>query len=150
MTSTVLDRAAMTGLQIMQAAVAGEGPIAPMGRHMNMRAVACGPGWVELEAEPDASHLNPMGTVHGGFAATLLDSAMMLAVVTTLPAGKAATTVDLNVTYVKAIHPHTGIVLVRGESITTGSRIATSQGKILDSAGRLLAHGSTTCLVLER
>lgn len=141
---------ALTGLQVMQAMVDGTAPSAPMGKHMNMRPVECGLGWFVMEAVPDASHLNPMGTIHGGFAATLLDSAMMLAAFTTLPAGMAATTVDLAVTYVKAIHPHTGPVTVRGESIVTGGRIATAQGKITDAAGRLLAHGTTTCLVFPR
>lgn len=139
--------AAMTGLARMQAMVAGTAPAAPMGQHMNLRPVDCGEGWFVMEAVPDASHRNPMGTIHGGFAATLLDSAMMLAAMTTLPAGMAATTVDLAVTFVKAIHPHTGPVTVRGESIVTGSRIATAQGRITDAAGRLLAHGTTTCLV---
>lgn len=147
-TATRPDPAGMTGLEFIQAMVAGQFPPATIGKLMNMRAGAAGLGWVEFIGRPGREHYNPVGTVHGGFAATLLDSCMACAVHTTLPAGISYTTVDLNITYLRAMTDQTGDVTARGEVITSGRRIATARGTLTDSQGRTIATGTTTCLVL--
>ncbi len=141
--------ATMTGLDLMRAMVAGVLPGAPIAALMNMRAIAADPGTVTFAATPGAEHYNPLGTVHGGFAATLLDSCMGCAVHTTLPAGTGFTSIDINVTYVRAITTATGEVTARGEVIHAGRRVATVRGTLTDAAGKVLAHGTSSCLVFE-
>ncbi len=142
----MMDRS-LTGLAQMQAMFAGTAPHAPMADLMAMTAGSVGAGWVVFEGLPGPQHYNPIGSVHGGYAATLLDSCMGCAVHTTLAAGIGYTTVDLNITYLKAITHETGPVTARGEVITSRRRIATARGTLVDGAGRLLATGTTTCLV---
>jgi uncharacterized protein (TIGR00369 family) len=139
--------AALDGLALMQAMFAGRIPRAPMTELMASSGGTAGPGWVEFTAQPGRQHYNPLGTVHGGFAATLLDSAMGCAVNTTLGAGVGYTTVDLNITYLRAMTEATGPVTARGEVVTSGRRIATATGRLVDAKGRLIATGTTTCLV---
>jgi uncharacterized protein (TIGR00369 family) len=98
---------------------------------------------------PDRFVYNPLGTVHGGYAATLLDSAMGCAVHSTLPAGKAYTTVDLSISLVRAITERTGTVRSEAKVIHAGSSIVTAEGRIVGADGVLYAHGTTTCLVLS-
>jgi uncharacterized protein (TIGR00369 family) len=141
--------AEMTGLELIQNMVAGTAPPAAIGKLMAMRAGAAGEGWVEFIGTPGREHYNPVGSVHGGYAATLLDSCMACAVHTTLPAGVSYTTVDLNITYLRAMTDRTGDVTARGEIIISGRRIATARGTLTDSAGKIIATGTTTCLVLE-
>ena len=141
--------ATMTGLELMRAMVAGTLPGAPIAALMNMRGVAAGPGTVTFEATPAVEHYNPLGTVHGGFAATLLDSCMGCAVHTTLPAGTGFTSIDINVTYVRAISAATGPVTARGEVINAGRRVATVRGTLTDAGGKVLAHGTSSCLIME-
>ena len=143
------DLAALSGLTLMQGMIEGRFPRAPFGELMTMRGGSAGEGWMEFLGEPGPQHYNPMGTVHGGYAATLLDSCMGCAVHTTLAAGVGFTTIDLNITYLKAMSAGTGPVTARGEVITSGRRIATARGTLTDSAGRLLATGITTCLVFS-
>ncbi len=140
--------AAMTGLELMRAMIAGTLPGAPIAGLMNMRGVSADPGTVIFEATPGPEHYNPLGTVHGGFAATLLDSAMGCAVHTTLPAGTGFTSIDINVTYVRAMTSATGTVTVRGEVINGGRRVASVRGTITDAAGKVLAHGTSSCLIM--
>ncbi|WP_164157488.1 PaaI family thioesterase [Sandarakinorhabdus rubra] len=137
-----------TGLELMQALVAADTTRRGMSQLMNFQGGAAGDGWMEFVAEPQAAHLNPLGIVHGGFAATLLDSAMGCAVHTTLPAGVGYGTVDLNITYVRAITPETGPVTARGEVLSRGRRLATARGSLHDANGKLLATGVTTCMIL--
>lgn len=136
-----------SGLDLITAMCAGDLPPAPIARLMAMAAGSAGKGWTEFKGRPDASHYNPLGSVHGGFAATLLDSCMGCAVHTTLGAGTGYTTVDLAITYLRAMSAATGEVTARGEVITSGRRIATARGTLTDARGRLLATGTTTCLV---
>jgi uncharacterized protein (TIGR00369 family) len=140
--------AGLTGLEMIQRMVSGQVPVGGIGRMMNMRAGAADTGWVEFTGTPGREHYNPVGTVHGGYAATLLDSCMACAVHTTLPAGVSYTTVDLNITYLRAMTDQTGDVTARGEVIVTGRRIATARGTLTDDRGRLIATGTTTCMVL--
>lgn len=104
-------------------------------------------GKAVFEGYPSEVHYNPIGTVHGGYASTLLDSALGCAVHTTLPAGMGYTTLELKVNFVKAITAATGRVRVEGNVLSSGKRVATAEARLTDPEGRLLAHGSTTCLI---
>jgi uncharacterized protein (TIGR00369 family) len=104
---------------------------------------------VVVTAEPTGAHLNPAGTVHGGCAATLLDSCMGLAVQTTLEKGVVQTTVEFKITLMRPITPQTGLLKAEGVVLSRGRRIGTAEGRITDQEGRLLVHGTTTCLILQ-
>jgi uncharacterized protein (TIGR00369 family) len=137
----------MSGLEVMRGMAAGQLPRPPIGTLMNMSSMEVEPGIVTFEALPEYKHYNPIGSVHGGFAATLLDSALGCAIHTTMEAGFGYTTVDLAIKYIKAMTDKTGPVFARGEVITSGKRIATAQAWLRDAAGTLIATGTTTCLV---
>lgn len=138
----------MTGLALMRAMIDGSLPGAPIAGLMNMQGVAADPGTVTFEGVPGPEHYNPLGIVHGGFAATLLDSCMGCAVHTTLPAGTGYTSIDINITYVRAITTATGPVTATGEVINAGRRVATVRGTLTDAAGKILAHGTSSCLIM--
>lgn len=138
---------AMTGLELMQAMVDGSLPGAPIGQAMAMRGTEAGYGFVVFEGIPGHEHYNPLGIVHGGFAATLLDSCMGCAVHTTLDAGIGYSSIDINISYVRAITAATGPVIARGEIINVGRRVGTARGTLTDAAGKILAHGTTSCLI---
>ena len=106
-------------------------------------------GRVVVTAKPGSAHLNPAGTVHGGFAATLLDSCMGLAVQSTLEKGVNQTTLEFKISLVRPITPETGEIRAEGVVLTRGRRVGTAEGRITDGTGRLLAHGTTTCLIFE-
>lgn len=137
----------LSGLELMRRMFAGDLPGAPIAGLMGMRGGEAGAGFTVFKALPGREHYNPIGTVHGGFAATLLDSCMGCAVHTTLAAGVAYTTIDINITYLRAMTEHTGEVTARGEVITSGRRLATARGTLHDSNGKLLATGTTSCVV---
>ena len=99
--------------------------------------------------KPNDTLLNPAGTVHGGFAATLLDSCMGLAIQSTLEKGLAQTTVEFKITLIRPITPDTGLITAEGVVLSRGRRIGTAEGRITDGEGRLLAHGTTTCLIFD-
>jgi uncharacterized protein (TIGR00369 family) len=141
------DLASLPGIELMRGMMEGRFPAPPIAALFSMRPTEIADGLVVFEAVPERRHYNPIGTVHGGFAATVLDSCMGCAVHTTLAAGFGYTTVDLQITYVKAATDKTGPVTARGEIISRGRRVATAQGRLFDATGRLLAHGTTTCLV---
>ena len=139
----------MTGLEHLQAMQRGEMPPAPIALLLGFEPVEVEEGRVVFAATPKHEHYNPIGSVHGGFAATLLDSAMGCAVQTTLPAGAGYTTLELSVNFVRAMTAETGPVRVEGKLIHGGRRMATAEGRIVSvSDGRLIAHGTTTCLVM--
>ena len=138
-----------SGLELIERLVSGSMPPAGIMRLMNMSGGDAGAGWVAFRGLPGREHYNPIGSVHGGYAATLLDSCMGCAIHTTLPAGVGYTTVDLNITYLRAMSDSTGEVTARGEVISSGRRIATARGSITDGQGRVIATGTTTCLVLR-
>lgn len=139
--------ATMTGLELMRAMIDGSLPGAPIAALMNMRGGSAEPGVMVFEGVPGPEHYNPLGTVHGGFAATLLDSCMGCAVHTTLPAGTGYTSIDINITFVRAMSAATGTVTARGEVINAGRRVATVRGTLTDAAGKVLAHGTSSCLI---
>src|SRR5215210_1695813 len=107
------------------------------------------PGAVVMHSIPGFRHYNPIGSVHGGYAATLLDSAMGLAVHTMLPPGSGYTTLEFKINFIKGMTHDTGPVRSEGRTLSVGRRAATAEGRITDSKGRLLAHATTTCLVFE-
>jgi len=121
-----------------------------MAATMGFAGSALEAGRVTFEGEAGEHLYNPIGVVHGGFAMTLLDSAMGCAVHTTLAAGEGYTTLDVMVNFVRAITTETGPLRCEGEVIHRGARIATAQGRLLvERTGKLLAHGSTTCMILK-
>ena len=107
------------------------------------------PGVVVMHSVPGLRHYNPIGSVHGGYAATLLDSAMGLAVHTTLPAGLGYTTLEFKVTFIRGMSKDTGAIKTEGRVLNVGRRAASAEERITDLQGRLLAHATTTCLVFD-
>ncbi|RPH41912.1 MAG: PaaI family thioesterase [Burkholderiales bacterium] len=140
--------AGMSGLQRMQAVVAGTLPQATISHTLDFVLVDAGPGTAVFEGRPGPTLLNPMGTVHGGWALTLIDSATGCAAMTTLAPGVAYTTVETKANMNRAITPATGLVRCEGRVIAQGRTIITAEARVLDTDGRLLAHGTSTLLVL--
>jgi uncharacterized protein (TIGR00369 family) len=144
-----MELAAMTGLELLRAMFDGEIPPAPIALTLDFRPLELEEGRVVFAGTPDERHYNPIGSVHGGYAATLLDSAMGCAVHTTLAAGVGYTTLDLQVRYVRAMTKDTGEVRAEGTVVHAGRRQAIAEGRLVSAAdGKLLAHGTTTCLIL--
>lgn len=137
----------LDGLALFKGLVEGRFPAPPIAKVLGFTLTEVEFGRVVFAYTPVADHYNPLGTVHGGVAATLLDSVMGCCVHTTLKAGIGYTTVEIKVNYVRAMTDKTGPVTVEGKVINVGSRIATSEGKLYDGAGKLMAHGTTTCLI---
>ena len=144
--SEVLPR---TGLQFMQDALAGALPPSPIGRTMDFLLVEVGDGRAVFQGAPSEAHFNPMGSVHGGWFATLLDSALGCAVHTKMPQGRAYTTADLSVKMIKAITPKVQRVRAIGEVIHCGRQLATAHARLVGPDGTLYAHATTTCLVFD-
>jgi uncharacterized protein (TIGR00369 family) len=142
--------AGKTGLAFLQAILAGTIPQAPISHALGYLLVAAADGFARFEGTPAEYHYNPMGAVHGGFACTLLDSAMGAAVMSTLDERTAYTTVQLAVHLTRAISRETGVVAAEGRVIHRGGRVATAEARLCDAAGALLAHGTTTCVILPR
>jgi uncharacterized protein (TIGR00369 family) len=138
----------MTGLQAMNAIVAGDAPAPPIAELVGFDLVEVGEGHASFALDPAERHYNPLGTVHGGIAATLLDSAMGCAVHTTLGEGESYTTLELKVNFVRAITEATGRVVASGSVIHRGGRVATAEARLADEDGRLLAHATSTCLIM--
>jgi uncharacterized protein (TIGR00369 family) len=132
----------------VRAIFGGELPPPPIAELLGFRGVEADPGRAVFEIEPGPQHYNPIGSVHGGVALTLLDSAMGCAVHTLLEPGVRYTTLEVKTNFVRAILADTGLVRCEGTVLHKGSRIATAEGKVTDSARRLLAHGTTTCLIM--
>jgi uncharacterized protein (TIGR00369 family) len=106
-------------------------------------------GRVVVTLAPTCAHLNPAGTVHGGLTATLLDSCMGLAVLSTLDKGVSQTTLEFKISLIRPITPETGPIRAEGKVLNCGRRIGTAEGRVTDAKGRLLAHGTTTCLIFQ-
>jgi uncharacterized protein (TIGR00369 family) len=141
---------AMSGLEFVQGLVDGTLPLNPMAQTLGYDIIEVAKGRVVAAAEPHVRHLNPSGTVHGGLAATLLDSCMGLAIRSMLDKGFAQTTLEFKISLVRPITPQTGLVKAEGKVITCGRRVGTAEGKVTDKDGRVLAHGTTTCLIFPR
>lgn len=137
----------MSGLEFLTAVAEGRVPAPPIAAHFGIRWESVGAGEVVAVAEPDESLYNPIGMVHGGVAATLLDTVVGCAVHTTLPAGVGYSSVELKVSYLRAIHAGRGEIRATGRVVKEGSRLAFAEGEIRDAGGRLLATASGTCLI---
>jgi uncharacterized protein (TIGR00369 family) len=121
-----------------------------MAQTLGYDVVEASAGRVVVTAKPNVHQLNPAGTVHGGLAATLLDSCMGLAIQSTLQKGFGSTTLEFKISFVRPITPDTGLIRAEGIVLNCGSRVGTAEGRITDAQGKLLAHGTTTCLIFER
>ena len=140
----------LNGLQQMQAMLRGELPYAAIAKTLDFTLIEVGEGRAVFQGSPGPGHLNPMGGIHGGWYATLLDSALGCAVHTLMPAGRAYTTAELGVNLVKAIHPtKTARVRAEGKVIHCGRQLATAEARIVGPDGTLYAHATTTCLVFD-
>ena len=140
---------AMSGLEFVKGLVSGELPVNTMAQTVGYDIVEAERGRVVVALVPTGALLNPAGTVHGGLTATLLDTCMGLAVHTTLEKGVSQTTLEFKISLVRPITPETGLIRAEGKVLNAGRRIGTAEGRVTDSNGRLLAHGTTTCLIFE-
>jgi uncharacterized protein (TIGR00369 family) len=139
----------ISGIAFLRALQSGEFPPPPFAVLIGMWITEVSEGRVVFAAEPSESHYNPLGTVHGGVIATLLDSALGCAVQSMLPAGTSYTTLELKVNYLRPITTKTGTVYAEGKIIHLGGRIATAEARLTDADGKLYAHGTTTCIILR-
>lgn len=137
----------LSGKEYIERMIRGEIPAAPITALMNFRLVEIGDGRAVFEGFPDEYHYNPIGSVHGGFMATLCDSAMGCAIHTLLPQGTGYTTLELSVNYIRPILKDTGRLICEGKAIHVGRRMATAECRLTDIEGKLYAHGTTTCAV---
>jgi uncharacterized protein (TIGR00369 family) len=138
-----------TGLEMMQAMLRAEIPYAAIARTLSFQIIEVSPGRAVFQGKPLPEHLNPLGTIHGGWFATLLDSALGCAVHTMMPAGRAYTTAELGVNLVKALTPRVERVRAEGKVIHCGRQLATAEARLVGPDGTLYAHATTTCLVFE-
>jgi uncharacterized protein (TIGR00369 family) len=141
--------AEMDGLAQMQAMMRGELPAAPIARTLDFLAVEVERGRAVFQGTPGAAHLNPLGTVHGGWFATLLDSALGCCIHAALPRGKGYTTLELKVNMIRALTPKVPRVRAIGQLIHLGGQTATADARLVGPDGKLYAHASTTCLVFD-
>jgi uncharacterized protein (TIGR00369 family) len=140
----------LAGIEYLRAISDGELPAPPIARMLDFEILEVDPGRVLFAMEPAEWMYNPIGSVHGGVAATILDSCMGCAVHTTLEAGVGYTTADLHVRYIRAMSDSSGRVLAEGRVVHSGRRMATAEGRLFtESDGRLIAHATTGCVILR-
>ena len=142
--------AGRTGLEMLEMMIAGELPPPPIAGALDFAILQVGPGSAVFQGRPLFKHYNPLGVVHGGWVATLLDSAMGCAVHSTLPAGKGYTTLELKVNFVRAVTDAVPLVRAEGKLIHAGRQVAVAEGRLVAPDGRLHAHATTTCLIFDR
>jgi uncharacterized protein (TIGR00369 family) len=141
------DVAALSGLEQLRAMIAGRLPAPPICRTMNFVLAAVEAEFARFEGEPSFDHYNPLGTVHGGWVATILDSALGCAVHTTLAPGEGYTTVEFKVNNVRPVFHTSGRLVCDGKVLHRGRRMATSEARLVDGNGKLIAHGVETCMI---
>ena len=139
----------MSGLEFVRGLVSGSLPLNPMAKTLGYDIVEAEEGRVVITAMASAEHLNPSGTVHGGVAATLLDSCMGLAVRTLLPKGVVSTTLEFKMSFLRPVNVESGLLRAEGKVLMVGRRTGTAEGWLTGSDGKLLVHGTTTCLNLQ-
>lgn len=139
----------LTGMQVFEAMLAGRLPAPPISQTLDFELVRVEPGLAVFQGRPGQAHYNPMGTVHGGWFATLLDSAVGCAVHSTLPVGKAYTTLELKINIVRALTERVPLVRAEGRVVHGGNQVATAEGRLVGPDGKLYAHATTTCLVFD-
>jgi uncharacterized protein (TIGR00369 family) len=135
------------GLSFLRGMIEGRHPAPPFADAMDFDFVEVEEGRVVFVGKPSPRFFNPLGTIHGGWTATILDSAMACAAHSTLKAGEGYTTLEMKINYVRPVMPDSGIVRCEGRLIHRGGTVATSEGRLVDERGRLLAHGTETCLI---
>ena len=140
--------AGLSGLEMLRAMIEGRLPSAPIGATMGFRLVEVGPGRAIFEGMPGPHLLNPLGSVHGGCALTLIDSAAGCAVHTALAAGIGYTTIETKVNFTRPIAPDGGTIRCEGRVVTRGRQIATAEARLLSAEGKILAHGTSTLIIL--
>jgi len=148
-TVSMEQRRAMGGLAFVQGLVDGSLPLNTIAQTLGYDVSEVKSGRVVVTLVPNDTHLNPSGTVHGGLAATLLDSAMGLAIWSTIEKGLGQTTLEFKISLIRPIAPGMGVIRAEGTVLNRGRRVGTAEGRITDEKGRLLAHGTTTCLIFE-
>jgi uncharacterized protein (TIGR00369 family) len=141
--------AGRSGMEVFEAIFAGELPPAPIGDTLDFVPIHMAPGEAVFQGRPQRRHYNPLGTVHGGWFATLLDSAVGCAIHATLPAGKGYTTLELKVNMVRPLNDGVPLVRAEGKVIHAGRQVATAEGRIVGPDGKLYAHATTTCLIFD-
>jgi len=149
-TVSAVEQEQMSGLEFVQGLADGTLPLNTIARTLGYDITEAESGRVVIIAEPKDIHLNPAGSVHGGLAATILDSCMGLAIQSTLEKGVASTTLEFKISFVRPITPETGLIKAEGTVISQGRRVGTAEGRVTDNSGRLLVHGTTTCLIFPR
>lgn len=142
-------RKTMSGLEFVHGLADGTLPLNTIAQTLGYDVTEAASGRVVVTAEPNDTHLNPAGTVHGGLAATLLDSCMGLAIWSTLEKGLSQTTLEFKISLIRPITPASGLIQAVGIVLNRGRRIGTAEGRITDKSGRLLAHGTTSCLIFD-
>ncbi len=143
------DRRKLAGLEYMRQVMRGAVPPSRMGQLLNFTLVEVSEGHAVFTIQPDERHYNGLGIVHGGLAATLLDSATGCAINTMMPAGRIFTTLEMKINYVRPMTRETGEVRCEASVIHVGGRIATAEGRIVDRDGKLYAHGTATCMLFR-
>lgn len=141
--------AGLTGLETLRGMIERRLPAPPFSAATDIYLAEADEGRVIFQGQPTAAFLNPLGSIHGGWTAAIMDSAMACAVHSTLKVGEAYTTLEFKLHYVRPIMPDTGIVRCEGVVLSRGRRAATSEGKLYDASGKLLAHGTETCLIFD-
>lgn len=139
----------MSGMEYLQAMIDGQFPPPPIAELLNFELAEISPGRATFSVVPAEYHYNPIGSVHGGLTATLLDSALGCAIHTTLNASVGYTTVELHINYLRPVTIQTGRIFCHAEVLHTGRSMATAQGRVVDEAGKLYAHGTTTCMIFQ-
>lgn len=140
---------ALSGMEMMRAVAAGQVPPPAMSSHIGLETVSIAEGDMVMTAQPHESHYNPLGSVHGGFVATVLDSVCGCAVHTTLPAGVGYTSLEIKVSFLRPITADTGTVTAHGWVTRRGRSAAFAEADLRDSDGRVLATASSTCLIIH-
>ena len=143
------DIAHLSGLEFFEGMASGRYPAPPIAKTLHFNFVEAEHGRAVFEGTPLREFYNPIGSIHGSYAAALLDSCMGCAVHTTMAAGQAYTTLEYKISLVRGMSDQTGKVTAEGRVLQVGRRVATAEGWLRDAAGKLLAHGTTTCLVFE-
>ena len=140
---------ASSGLELFQKMLRGELPPPPIAETLDFSLVEAEKGRIVFQGHPARKHYNPIGSVHGGYHATLLDSCVACAVQSMLEAGQGYTTLELKVNYLRALTDQVGPVRAEGKAIHVGRQVGTAEGRLYDAAGRLYAHATTTCLIFS-
>ena len=148
--ATPQEMAGKTGLQILQAMIAGEIPAPRISRTLDFILVEVEEGRAVFEGRPSEEHENPAGTVHGGWLATLLDSSMTCAVMSTAGVGEFFTTVEFKISFLRPVPPDVGLVRAEGKVMQKSRRTGFAEGRLTDARGRLLAHATTTCMLIDQ